>query len=78
MRFYPAEKEDVVIQLSEFELDAVSGGGVSTSEGPGAVIGYLGSQPTGDTSAYKIAEQLKAYRAANRDSPTWYADFFNL
>lgn len=67
-----------MIQLNEAEIDAVSGGGVSTSEGAGAVIGYLSSQPAWDTRANITAQQLYAYRAANPDSPTWYADFFNL
>lgn len=67
-----------MIELSEAEIHAVSGGGVSTSEGPSAVIGYLSGQQPSDPNAALTAERLRAYRAANSGSSTWYADFFNL
>lgn len=65
-------------ELTACEINLVNGGGVSTSEGAGAVIGYLSSQQPSNPYATITAERLRAYRAANPDSRTWYADFFNL
>lgn len=64
-------------ELSVTEIGFVSGSGVSTSEGAGAVIGYLSSQQPSDPFAAQTAARLKAYRAAN-PGPTAYADFFKL
>ncbi len=65
-------------ELTVCEINLVGGGGVSTSEGAAAVISYLSSEQASDPNRPLTAERLRAYRAANPDSRTWYSDFFNL
>jgi hypothetical protein len=65
-----------MIELCETEINAVSGGdGRSEAE---AAIAQLSKEKPWDPYAHARAYKLKAYRAANPDSPTWYADFFEL
>lgn len=65
-----------MIELSETEINAVSGGdGRSQAE---AIIAQLSKEKPWDPYEHLRAYQVKAYRAANPDSPTWYADFFGL
>jgi hypothetical protein len=74
-----------MIELCEAEINAVSGGYEGStpvksypgSEAP-SIIAQLSAQKPWDPYTHLRAYQLKAYREANPDSPTWYADFFGL
>jgi hypothetical protein len=76
-----------MIELCETEINAVSGGdwlwldraGFSTTDVRGA-MGQLASQyqPDNRLKDHAMLYRLRAYRAANPDSPTWHTDFFGL
>ena len=74
-----------MIKLSETEINAVSGAFGSTpvrsypgSEAPSIIAQLSAQNQPWDPDAHLRAYQVKACRAANPDSPTWYADFFGL
>ena len=69
-----------MIELCEAEINTVSGGFMRSYAGSEAssIIAQLSAQKPWDPHAHATAYKLKAYREANPDSPTWYADFFGL
>ena len=72
-----------MIELCETEVNAVSGGNAAyvvsySGSEAGAIIRAFNAGERYDPFAYATAAKLNAYREANPDSPTWYADFFGL
>jgi hypothetical protein len=70
-----------MIELCETEINAVSGGFMRSypgSEAPSIIAQLSAQNQPWDPYTHLRAYQLKAYREANPDSPTWYADFFGL
>lgn len=69
-----------MIELSETEINVVSGGNGYTTFDVGGVMSSLASQwrPRDLGKDHLTAYKMKQARQANPDSPTWYADLFGL